>query len=102
MEFGMISPVYHMLLGATAMASLVAAFFFAKFWQQTRDRFFLFFAIGFGLDAATRLLLGVTQPLDEYEPLVYLARLVTFALIIVAIIDKNRPGRSSGAPRSKE
>jgi hypothetical protein len=29
---------------------------------------------------------------DEAEPLFYLARLVTFALIIVAIIQKNRPG----------
>jgi hypothetical protein len=30
---------------------------------------------------------------EETQPLIYLARLVTFCLIIVAIIRKNRPGR---------
>ena len=29
------------MLGAIAMASLVAALFFLRFWKNTRDRFFL-------------------------------------------------------------
>ena len=32
------------LLGAVAMASLVAAAFFWRFWRQTHDRFFMLFA----------------------------------------------------------
>jgi hypothetical protein len=33
------------LLGAIAMASLVAALFFLRFWRDTKDRLFLFFSI---------------------------------------------------------
>ena len=50
-------PVSSVLLGAVAMASLVAALFFLRFWRQTRDSFFLLFSIAFGVDAATRLAL---------------------------------------------
>jgi hypothetical protein len=37
--------------------------------------------------------LGPALVSNEAEPLFYLARLLTFALIIIAIIQKNRPGR---------
>jgi hypothetical protein len=33
----------------------------------------------------------LAHPSDEAEPLFYVARLVTFGLIIAAIIEKNRP-----------
>ena len=79
--------------GAVAMASFVAALFFLRFWQQTRDNFFLMFAIAFGIDAASRLVLNLIQVSDETEPLYYLARLVTYGLILAAIIQKNRPAR---------
>ena len=81
------------LMGAVAMASFVATLFFFRFWRQTRDSFFLLFAVAFGIDAATRLLLGLSRISNEIEPMFYLARLVTFALIIIAIIQKNRPSR---------
>jgi Family of unknown function (DUF5985) len=61
-------------------------------FSQRPDNFFLLFAVAFGLDAETRLLLGLTQVSDEAEPFFYLGRLVTFGLIIAAIIQKNRPG----------
>jgi hypothetical protein len=80
-----------LLLGAAAMASLVAALFFLKFWQQTRDGLFILFAIAFGVDAGMRLLLGLSDVSAEQEPFFYVARLVTFGLIIVAIVRKNRP-----------
>jgi uncharacterized membrane protein HdeD (DUF308 family) len=79
------------LMGAVAMASFVAALFFLRFWKQTRDGFFLYFSVAFALDGATRLVLGLTQPSLETEPLFYIARLVTFGLIIAAIVQKNRP-----------
>jgi hypothetical protein len=81
------------LSGAVAMASFVATLFFLRFWRQTRDSFFLLFAIAFGIDAASRFLLALIQVSDETEPLYYLPRLITFALIILAIIQKNRPTR---------
>jgi hypothetical protein len=84
-----------LLLGATAMASLVAALFFLKFWRQTRDGLFLLFAIAFGVDATMRLLLGISNVTSEEEPFFYMARLLTFGLIIVAIVQKNRLAKPS-------
>lgn len=78
------------LLGAIIMASAIAALFFLKFWRQTRDRFFLLFAAAFAIDAATRFMLALYPYSSEQEPLFYVGRLVTFGLIIVAIVAKNR------------
>jgi Family of unknown function (DUF5985) len=78
------------LSGAVAMASFAATLFFLKFWRQTRDRFFLLFAFAFAVDAITRAVLGLTTISHEIEPFFYCTRLVTFALIIAAIIIKNR------------
>jgi len=78
------------LLGAIAMASLVAAMFFLRFWKNTRDRFFLFFAVSFFIEALNRAALGLTTASEEQEPFFYLVRLVAFGLIIAAIVDKNR------------
>lgn len=83
-----------MMQGAIAMASVVAALFFLRFWVQTSDRFFLFFAGAFLIDSGIRILLGIVTVANEHEPLFYLPRLLAFSLIIAAIIDKNRsPGR---------
>ncbi len=77
------------LLGATAAAAAVIALFFLRFWRETKDRFFLLFALAFTADAVVRLLLAA-RLLEEHEPLLYLGRLLMFVLIIVAILDKNR------------
>lgn len=81
------------LQGAVAMASGVAALFFLRFWRQTRDSFFLFFAAAFAIDALARFVLGFAELSEETQPLVYSARLITFGLIIIAIIRKNRPSQ---------
>lgn len=86
------------LTGAVAMASLVAALFFMRFWRQTHDSLFLFFSVAFGIDAVSRFTLGIAHVSEEAEPLFYLARLITFALIIVGIIVKNRPGMHGRKP----
>ncbi|HEY7662943.1 MAG TPA: DUF5985 family protein [Xanthobacteraceae bacterium] len=89
----MTNQVAAALMGAVAMASFVATLFFLRFWRQTGDSFFLLFAVGFGVDAVARSVLALGHVSNELEPLFYLARLFTFALIIVAIIQKNRPGK---------
>ena len=81
------------LQGAVGMASAVAALFFLRFWKQTGDSFFLFFAAAFAIDSVARFVLGFAELSEQTQPLVYGARLITFALIIFAIIRKNQPSR---------
>ena len=79
------------LMGAVAMASVVATMFFFRFWRQTRDSFFLLFAAAFAIDALARFALVFINTSSETEPVAYLPRLITFGLIAVAIVAKNRP-----------
>jgi len=80
------------LQGATCALSIVAALFFLRFWRDTRDGFFMLFALAFALDAGVRFVL-VEAAKSEQQPLIYLGRLVTFSLIILAILRKNRGSR---------
>ena len=77
------------LMGAVSLASLIAALFFLKFWRRTSDEFFLFFAAAFAIDALSRFALAVPPISNEAEPIAFLPRLVTFALILAAIVRKN-------------
>ena len=78
------------LLGTLAMAGLVAALFFLRFWTLTADRLFLFFALAFVALALNWLALALTDPASENRYYVFLLRLLAFGFIIYAIVDKNR------------
>lgn len=80
------------LAGASTVAAAAIALFFLRFWRDTRDRLFLLFAIAFAIFAANRLALTVLDDEGEGATLVYAARAGAFALIIGAIVDKNRSG----------
>ena len=80
-----------LLLGAIAMASMVAALFFLRFWRSTGDRFFLFFALSFFIDGINRAVLGPAVQTTDEAPAYYLVRLLSYGLILYAILDKNRP-----------
>jgi len=84
-----------MLLGAIAMAAVIAGLFFIVFWRRTGDRFFFLFALAFWADAASRIYIGATGALREDTPGAYLIRLLAYALIVIAVIDKNRPRRKN-------
>ena len=86
----MMSPPTLVLTGAIAALSLVAALFFLRFWSRTHDRFFLLFAAAFAIDGLSRLVVATIHLPDEFEPYSYLPRLVTFGLIIAAVVLKNR------------
>lgn len=82
-----------MLLGAIGLASIMVGFLFLRFWRSSRDRFFLFFALSFLVEGLNRIVLGLAGALNEAEPIYYLIRLLTYGLILVAILDKNLPRR---------
>jgi hypothetical protein len=79
-----------LLMGAIAAGSGFAGLFFFRFWRHTRDRFFLYFAGSFWLEAVNRVALALLPYANEQEPLFYLVRLVAYGLIIAAIWQKNR------------
>ena len=80
------------LLGAIAMGSAVATLFFLRFWRSTRDRFFLLFAGSFALEGANRLAMLALGSWSDDQPLHYVVRLLSYALILAAIWQKNRRG----------
>ncbi len=82
-----------MLMGAIAVASLAAGLFFFRFWRHTRDRFFLYFALSFWIEAGNRVALGLLKGADEDGALFYSFRLVAYGLILLAIWHKNQPRR---------
>jgi uncharacterized membrane protein HdeD (DUF308 family) len=77
------------LLGVISTASLAAGLYFLKFWRDTRDSFFLLFAASFILEAFNRAAILLLQRPNEGNPSIYLLRLVSFVLILVAILRKN-------------
>ena len=78
------------LMGAIASASFVAGLFFFRFWRNSRDKFFLFFAWSFWIEAINRVALGVFSG-SELQPLFYGIRVIAYGLIVLAILQKNRP-----------
>jgi hypothetical protein len=78
------------LLGAIIVSDCVAALFFVRYWRVTKDRFFVYFAWAFGLDIVSRLTLAGHLVGSEFEPLVYVVRLLSYLVIAGAIVDKNR------------
>ena len=82
--------------GGTIVAAAVVALFFFRYWRLTRDRLFAMFAAGFLTFAVSRVILAFLEEDDEGAVFVYAFRLIAFALILAAIIDKNRSPRPVG------
>lgn len=79
-----------MLTGAIAVASLLVGLFFFRFWRHTHDRFFLYFALSFWIEAGNRVALGLLLGINEDDAVFYSIRLVAYGLILLAIWQKNR------------
>lgn len=86
----------HMLAGAIAMASLIIALFFLRFWRASGDRFFLYFALSFAIEGLHRMYAVMRDGGGEDSPLHYLIRLLAYGLILWAILEKNLPRRKRG------
>lgn len=74
--------------GALVAGYVVVALFFLRFGRESGDRLFTIFAAAFALMAVQRFALFYYGP--EGGVWIYTLRLVAFALILFAIIDKNR------------
>ena len=83
----------NLITGMIAMASLVIGLFFLRFWRNTKDRFFLYFALSFGIEGVHRIVTTLTYDEHEESPLHYLVRLLAYGLILWAILEKNLPSR---------
>ena len=81
------------LLGMIVMACAAAGLFFLRFWRKTHDRLFAMFAVAFWVLGVNWLALAFTDR-DEVRTWLYTVRLAAFVLILIAIIDKNRPRRA--------
>jgi hypothetical protein len=77
------------LQGATSSACAAIALFFLRFWRQSADRLFLFFALAFAILAVDYLLGGVLGPAPDWRVPVFLVRLSAFIVILLGIADKN-------------
>jgi hypothetical protein len=79
-----------LISGMLAAGYATAALFFLKFWRETGDRLFAWFASAFALLLVQRIALAVVVGWNGETWWYYLIRLLAFLLIIVAILEKNR------------
>ena len=78
------------LSGATAFGFLVCGLFFLRFWRRTRDPLFMAFALAFALLGTGQAVLALANIPTEERGSLFLIRLSAFALILFAILRKNR------------
>jgi hypothetical protein len=72
------------------MGCAVAGLFFLRFWRDSRDRLFMWFALAFWMLAGSYVLLGVISLATEWRVYVFVVRLAAFCLILAGIYEKNR------------
>ena len=86
--------LYDFLSGAVALGFFTCSLFFLRFWRRTRDQFFLPFALAFTLLGLGQTILALANIPTEERGSLYLIRLAAFAVIIFAILRKNRGARA--------
>ncbi|HVY07845.1 MAG TPA: DUF5985 family protein [Burkholderiales bacterium] len=84
------SSIHELMQGALVLGFLAIGVIFLRFWRDGGDRFFLYFALSFFVQAANRIALALLATPTESSPWHYCVRLLAYLLIIVAIIHKNR------------
>jgi hypothetical protein len=78
-----------LVVGLLTMGFAVAGMFFLRFWRETRDRLFGFFALALFVLAAERLGFVAIPNRDSEGTYLDWVRLAAFAIILLAIADKN-------------
>lgn len=88
-------PMFDFFAGAVTLGYLVVGVFFLRFWRRTSDTLFAIFALAFFVLAGNQAIVTLSGIEREYLSWVYLLRAAAFAMIIVAIVAKNLPGRQN-------
>ena len=86
----MAMTLYDFLSGAVVFGFFVCGLFFLRFWRRTRDPLFMAFALAFALLGISQAVLALANIPTEERGSVFLIRLAAFALILFAILRKNR------------
>lgn len=81
------------ILGGIAVACFGVGLFFYTYWRSAGDRFFVYFMLSFWLQAANHAAMAATGSWSDDRPENYLVRALAYALILVAVWDKNRGRR---------
>jgi uncharacterized membrane protein HdeD (DUF308 family) len=82
------------MLGMISALSFTAATFFLRFWRDTRDFFFLPFAVFFTVEGVNRIVLMFSAHPNEGSPWIYILRLFALLLILCGILYKNYGSRA--------
>lgn len=94
------------LCGMITACSWVAAAIFLRFWRQTHDRLFLFFALAFMVFGCSRVPRAFLDSGSVWAIYPFLVRFFAFASILLAIADKNLqaepPSDAAENPASKD
>jgi hypothetical protein len=85
--------VNNFLLGSLTAFAAVISLLFLKFWRESKDRLFGFFAAAFALLAVDWFAHALLVPRHESQHYLFIIRLAAFVLLIAGIISKNRTGR---------
>lgn len=84
------SALRDQLWAVAATVFAVVAVYFFRFYRDTKDRFFVLFGLAFVVFSLQYTALSAWAIPDEARHWLYLVRLLGFALIVIAIADKNR------------
>ncbi|RYZ58044.1 MAG: hypothetical protein EOP07_08180 [Proteobacteria bacterium] len=79
-----------LLSGAMMALCWIVSLFFLRFYIKSRDRLFACFSWSFFMLGVERLVISVYEISNEKVGAVICIRLISFILILLAIIDKNR------------
>ena len=86
--------LYDFLSGAVSFGFFVCGLLFLRFWRRTHDQLFMAFALAFVLLGLGQTVLALSNLPTEERGAIYLFRLTAFALIILAIVRKNREAKT--------
>ena len=76
-------------IGVIWTCSLLAGFFFLRFWRRTKDFLFMAFGVAFLVEAVNRMAVLLLPRPNEGTPTIYVVRLLMSLLILGAIVKKN-------------
>jgi hypothetical protein len=83
--------MHDFLAGMATAGCWAVGLIFLRIWRDSGDRLFAMFGAAFWTMSLNWILLAALEPGEEHRHVFYIIRLIAFVLIILAIVDKNRP-----------